>query len=423
MSILYIRLPSKAAADAAEHWLSLPSQFALASQSGAVEKEGTLPLAELSGMVTAADRVVLLLAASDVSMLRVKTPPLSAAKLRLALPNLIEDQLMADPTECVVAPGDLVDGLRTAAVAQRSWLDILSQAFTTYGARSLAMVPAQASLPFDEGVVSAAVVEHGVDMDLTLRLSSQEAMGFPIFPHSADTAAAEVFDVARALAPTQPIHLYAPQARVPEFQAEGDRRSGNDESIKVFADNWPRIIAALGKNPLNLMLGMGADSGPQVNWRQWRWAGVLLGLILLVNAIGLNVEWFRMKRESKNLNDSMTQIYKSAYPNDTVIVDPLLQFQRKISEAERDSGKASPDDFTQLAGNFAEVLNNELRESKSHKTSATIIASIEYRDHGLLVHVKPDSQTVMDKLKFGLSARNLTLDSPTAGVWQIRSPK
>jgi len=36
LSILYIRLPSKAAADGVEHWLALPCHFALASQAGAV---------------------------------------------------------------------------------------------------------------------------------------------------------------------------------------------------------------------------------------------------------------------------------------------------------------------------------------------------------------------------------------------------
>ncbi|MFI4940910.1 MAG: type II secretion system protein GspL, partial [Burkholderiales bacterium] len=106
MSTLYIRLPSKAAADGAEHWLALLCPFAWASHGAAhgiaIEREGSVPLSELAGMVAAAQQVVLLLAAGDVSLLRVKTPPLSAAKLKLALPNLVEDQLAADLSECIV---------------------------------------------------------------------------------------------------------------------------------------------------------------------------------------------------------------------------------------------------------------------------------------------------------------------------------
>jgi general secretion pathway protein L len=420
-------LPSKAAAEAAEHWLNLPSSYALASQGGAVEKEGIAALADLAGMVASADRVILLLAASDVSLLRVKTPPLTAAKLRLALPNLVEDQLMVDPSECVVVAGDFDDDLRTAAVAQRSWLDILAQAFTGYGARSLAMVPGQSCLPLaeEEGMVTAAVVEHGADLDLALRLAAQEAVGLPIFPETPATAAAEVLDAIRAIAPARPLHLYVAHERVPEFQAEIAARAAATgmDSTQVYADNWPRVIAILGKNPMNLMAGLGASSGPQVNWKQWRWAAILAVLIMLVNAIGLNVDWLRMRRESKSLNDSMIQIYKSAFPNETVIVDPMAQMQQKIANAERDSGQASADDFAQLAGNFAEVFNAELQQNKAHKTAASVIASIEYRDHSLLVHMKPENPVSMDKMKFSLAARNLGITSPSAAVWQIRSAK
>jgi general secretion pathway protein L len=333
---------------------------------------------------------------------------------------------MVDPSECVVIPGDLVDGLRTAVVAQRSWLDILAQAFTTYGARSLVMVPGQSCLPTEETIVTAAVSEHGPDLDLAVRLSAQDAIGLPILPETPQTAAVEVFDAIGAIAPTSTLHLYVAQERVAEFQAEAATRSAatGADTAKVFADNWPRVIAILGKNPVNLMAGMGASSGPQVNWKRWRWAAVLVVLIVLINSIGLNVEWLRMKREGKSLNDGMNQIYRSAYPNETVLSDDVVkQMQQKIAVAERDSGQASAEDFSQLAGNFAEVLNAEMQQSKSHKTVAAIIASIEYRDHSLLVHLKSENPISMDKIKFALSARNLSISSPSAGVWQVRSGK
>ncbi len=421
MSILYIRLPSKAAADAAEHWAALPSPYALASNAGSVEKEGTAALADLAGMVSGT-RVVLLLAASDVSYLRVKTPPLSAAKLKLALPNLVEDQLMMDPSECVVVPGDLADDLRTAIVAQRGWLDILVKTFSGYGASSVAIVPSQACLPFDAAAATALVAEHGADLDLALRLAPQEALGLPIY--AADTEApAEVFSAIAALAPGRSLLLYAPQARVPAFQDEAAKRVVEGLDVQVYADNWPRVIGQLGKTPVNLALALVGGGGRQIEWRQWRWPIVLAVLVVLVNAIGLNVEWIRMKREAKSLRDGMTQIYRSSFPNETTILDPLAQMKKKVADAERDSGKSSPDDFSQLAGNFAEVLGKELSNSKTPKPVTAVVASIEYRDHSLLVHVKSDSPVSMDKIKFGLSARSLNVSSPSAGVWQIRSGK
>ncbi len=432
MSTLYIRLPSKAAADAAEHWMTLPCPFALATPGDVIEREGIAPLSELAGAVAAAHRVVLVLAASDVTLLRVKAPPLSSAKLKLALPNLVEDQLMSDPDECVVVPGNLADGLRTAAVVQRGWLDILSKSFTNFGARSLVAVPAQLCLPHREGSATAAIAEQGIDIDLALRMSEQDGLGLPIMPESADTAVQEVLATLRTMAPNMPITLYVPQARVIGYQqaAGGADIDGEptlepavEQRISVFADNWSHWLAGAGKSSLNLMSGLGAGSGPQVNWRQWRWAIGLAVAILLINALGLNIDWWRMKREASSLRTAMIQTFRSTYPKETVILDPLAQMHRKIDEAQRNSGQAAPDDFAQLAANFAEVLASEADKGPGQGGAASVIASIEYHERSLLVHVKADSKVSMDKVKVALAARNLSLNSPSNGVWQIGSAK
>ena len=90
-------------------------------------RQGTAPLSELSDTVAKAQRVVLLLAASDVTVLRLQVPPLSSARLKAALPNLVEDRLLTDPSDCVVVAGGLSGGLRTIAVVQRAWLDDAGQ--------------------------------------------------------------------------------------------------------------------------------------------------------------------------------------------------------------------------------------------------------------------------------------------------------
>src|SRR5665811_979436 len=83
----YIRLPSKAVADGAPHWHALACPFALVSNGNlshgsSIERQGTAPLSELSDTVAKSQRVVLLLAASDVTMLRLQVPPLSSARLK-----------------------------------------------------------------------------------------------------------------------------------------------------------------------------------------------------------------------------------------------------------------------------------------------------------------------------------------------------
>ena len=120
-------MPSKAVADNAAHWITLPCPYALVAGGDSVEREGSAPLSELAGLIAAAQRIVVLLAASDVTLLHLKLPPLSANRLRIALPNLIEDQLISDPAECVVVAGGSQGDLRTVAVVQRGWLQILLQ--------------------------------------------------------------------------------------------------------------------------------------------------------------------------------------------------------------------------------------------------------------------------------------------------------
>ncbi|HSM97408.1 MAG TPA: type II secretion system protein GspL, partial [Gallionella sp.] len=118
MSTLYIRLASQAAAGSTPHWPALACPFALVSDGSlshgkAIERQGTAQLPELSGTIAKAQRVVLLLAASDVSVLRLPVPPLSTARLKAALPNLVEEKLLCDPADCVIVASSLSDGLRT----------------------------------------------------------------------------------------------------------------------------------------------------------------------------------------------------------------------------------------------------------------------------------------------------------------------
>ncbi|MBV8664881.1 MAG: general secretion pathway protein GspL [Burkholderiaceae bacterium] len=418
MSTLYIRLPSKAVAEAVEHWLALPCPYALAS-GDAVEREGVASLNELAATVAAAQRVVLLLAAADVTLLRVKTPPLSAAKLKLALPNLVEDQLVTDAGECVLAAGDMLDGLRTVAVAQRGWLDILAKTLAGLGARQLVAVPAQLCLGQQAARATAATMEYGgTDIELTLRLDASQGMGLTLAAETgASGAPGEVLAALAALVPAMPLTLYVGQARVAAYH-DVLRTAGGVREINVFADNWSLWIPASGKLAPNLLAGMTIHDGAQAQWRQWRWPAGLAAAVLAVNALGLNLDWWRLKHEASTLRTGMVSTYKATYPKETVILDALAQMQKKVAAAEHNAGRAQPDDFGPLAANFDAALNEQMRTQ--NMTTAAPIASLEYRERALLVRLKPEVQLSAEQMKPALAARNLSLNLAN-GAWQIRS--
>lgn len=422
MSILYIRLPSKAAADSASHWTALPCPFALVSQGDAVEREGIAPLSELSALMGKNQRAVLLLAASDVSLLRIKVPPMSAARLKAALPNLVEDQLITDPAECVIVAGGTSDGLRTIAVVQRAWLETVTQTFIGFGVRNIAALPSQLCLPYQAGGVSAAINGEESDIAVTLRLSEHDGIGLPIMPEQPETAAHEVMETLSAVVPQGPISVYVPQAQVRNFQDAADSMGAADQRISVFADSWSRWIAGANSLPLDLMSGLGAAAGPALNWRPWRTPLALAAAVLLINVVALNIDWWRLKSEADALRNSMTRIYKSAFPKETVIVDPVAQMRQKIAAAKRDSGQAAPDDFTALAAAFGEAWN-----SVRDRNTPSGIAALEYRERTLFVRLKPATEAPTERVTRALAERGLSLNAEPAQagavVWQIRSGK
>jgi len=436
LSTLYIRLPSKAAAEAADHWTALPCPFALVSGASAIEREGVEPLAQLADLIGRAQRIVLLIAASDVTLLRIQLPPLSGAKLKAALPNLVEDQIITDPAECVVVAGRPTEGLRTVGVMQRAWLDILQRTLLAYGARQMVALPAQLCLPYQDGMASAAIIEQADGADMTLRLSEHDGVGLPVL-HQAqqqDAAAHEVIESLLAIVPAGQIALYVPQSSVRLYQQELNGDSGLDERIHVYADNWANWIAGASHAEPDLMTGLGAASGSQMNWRPWRWPLTLAALLLLVNIVAMNVDWWRMRSEASTLRSAMTQIYKAAYPKDPVVVDPLAQMRQKIAAAKHNAGQAAPDDFTALAAAFGEtwstagqaVNGKQGKQGGQGSQAAAAIAGIDYRERSLFVRFKEGTQPPADQMKIALASRGLSLtQAPQAGatVWQIRSGK
>ena len=442
MSTLYIRLPSKAVADSTSNWLAIACPFALISQGGVIEREGIVPLSELSDTTAQLQRVALLLAASDVTLLRMQTPPLSPAKLKIALPNLVEEQLLCDPADCVIVAGKLNGSKRMIAIVQRDWIDLLAKTFTSFGARHITALPAQSCLSSEveqsvqPDIVTVAISQYDAGADLALRLPEQEGIGITIMspPEQPDMAesneaiAHEVIQALNTLIPTAPIKIYVPQQFIHAYQDLLTNTPMLQERLTVATDNWTRWIAGFQGTPLDLMTGMTASNLPKLDWSSWRWPLTLSALILIMNVGALNIEWWHMKSEADSMRSAMVHIYKSTFPKETVIVDPLAQMQQKITMAEHGSSIAT--DFSIITGTFGEVWSNVTAGLTPHPA----IASLEYRDHSLLVSLKSttgqhgqpgqldfsqNDEALARQIKVELTKRNLTLEPAPkqSGTW------
>lgn len=435
MSTLYIRLPSKAAADSAAHWLALACPFAVVSQGNLspgseIERHGTATLPELSRTVAKVQRVVLLLAAADVTLRQMQIPPLSAARLKAALPNLMEDQLIGDAAECVMIAGRMPNtsgnagGLHIVAAVQRSWLAILAKTLIAYGARQIIALPGQLCLALPAGQsnsAAAAVNEWEGDIDLTMRLSEQD--GFGVAVTAKDNSATTVIETLATMLPHASITLYVPQPALRGYQEAINPAAPPDQPLKhinVLADSWSHWDASGQVTSLNLMTALGAAAANRLDWRPWSWPVILAAAVLILNAAALNIDWWRMKNEANSLRMTLVQIYRTTYPKETVIIDPVAQMQQKIAAAKRNSGLANADDFTALIAVFGEAWATVAGTGKS-----SAIAAIEYRDRSLYVRLKPGNEIPAAPLKTALAQHNLALDPvpEQAGVWQVRSMK
>ena len=403
MSTLYIRHPARAQGEGAL------CRFALALDNGAIGQQGEGQLRNLGDLVAAARRVVLVLAASDVTLLAVQAPPLSGARLRAALPALVEEHVLGDPEDCVLVAGPaLPDGRRPVAVVQQAWLEPLVRTLLAMGARAVAAVPEQLCLPLQPGSVSAAI-GYG---ELILRQSQYDGLGL-----SLDGNAQAALQTARALAGDAPLVLYVEHDQLGEYQmllAEAG------PGITLESDDWAHWIAgARGGNgsggaALDLVPGLGTAGVARRDWRRWRWPIRLALLAVLVNIVGLNVEWLRLKREADAVRQQMTQTFRSVYPN-VPAIDPVAQMRQNIDRARAGSGAAGADDFTWVAAAFGEALRG--------LPAPPSIASMEFRERALTVRLKPEGfdRGAATALKAALAPRNLSLEETATATWVIRS--
>ena len=135
----------------------------------------------------------------------------------------------------------------------------------------------------------------------------------------------------------------------------------------------------------------------------------------MVNLAGLNYQWLQLKREADALRQANLQIYKAAFPKDTVIQDPVLQMRANIARARAAGGQVGTDEFTYLAAAFGEAARALSRP--------VAVASLDYRERALSVKVKPESADpgVVGTLRSALAGRGLGLTEAAPATWQVRN--
>lgn len=391
-------------------------------------REGRGTLFELSNIISKSS-VILLIAASDVTLLEITIPPIPDSKLKLALPNLVEDHLMSDSTDCVLilapkhnnANGNAADtNKRVVAVAERAWLQQLFSSFHDLGASHVRAFPAQLCLPNKIGEISARIdaVDQEFSSHLSMRFDADNGIGVLLDPgQTVQERLSTLFmfvpnNPHDPHGPNAPISLELPKEQMSDYRHAVDANPDWAGRIVLHESNWTHTIEIAKTVGINLLSGINAAQTSSIQWQIWRWPLALTALVLLANIVGLNAEYWGLKREANALKLGMAQTYQVSFPKDRVVPFPLEQMKKNLANAQRNAGQAAPYDFTVLLTGFGTAW------SQVGASSLPKVTSIEYKDEGLMVQVK--GSLPQEEVKKALSQVNLNLKKVNAETWQVK---
>lgn len=409
-SVLYLQLPARGSGMPAD---AQPLHFAWTLR-GRLQQSGSAPLPELAPMLSRAQRVVMLAAASDVTLINLPVPPLNASRLQAALPALVEDHIIGDPAECAITAGPEREGRRTMAVIDRDWLQQWLHALRQLGARRIAALPMQLCLPLPAAQVSAALLASAGPPQLALRLSTDAGLGLPVAVEQEEALPEAVQDLLATFAVGQAVQLSVPALWAAPFRAWADAHP--DSGIELVDEDWASWIEGASRLELDLVRSVAGRHQASPDWRRWRWPLVLAAATVLFNIIALNWDWWRLRSEGLRLQERMLTIYQRSFPNDRVVNDPLAQMRQKVVAARQAGGELAAGGFLGLSATVGDAWSSAVPDPRT-------IAALEYANATLTVRLKPGAAVSPDTLVSALAARQLEA-TPSPGdpsAWQIRS--
>jgi len=338
----------------------------------------------------------------DVFTATIEAPRLNEAKLRQALPNLLEERMLADPADCHFAwmpsrgPGPATDA---SGEGEATWLSVaaidrstLARTLEVFGQAQQQPRAAYSeiyTLPRPQGGTLALRIDRGRGV---IRTGQDQGCAFDI---------EEGAPGALALA----------------------KHQLNISRLRIYGQpsaHWKSVTLALGLaheqaefavdptaigNAVNLLQGPFAPGvGFGLSGRffsrftrqgAWKAPAVWLGVCAAIGIVGLNAYWFKLQSQYGDLRTSMRHSFHDAFPEDTTIIDELAQAGRSVEAMRARAGRPSADDFSVLNAQALQIFA---------AAPVGVVAAIEYSDRSYRIRLKPGSSGKAD-LRNALQAR------------------
>lgn len=336
-----------------------------------VSEAGDAPLS----LLPKASSVDLLFDVADVFTALLDAPKMPESRLRQALPSLVEERLLSDAADCHLAhsiEGTDASVTRVAVAAiEHVCLTRALDAAAEAGLRPRSAYSALYSIPAPSAGTLSVRVDRGRG---TARTSEHAGFAFDLEgePPASLPIAIQQLGVTR-------VHAYGrDSARLLPLASQL-----GVEVIDLKRDFDP----ASTSGAVNLLQGRFAPSGrlglPSiVSFARSRHLKPALGWVavwLAIFLVGLNAYRWKLESEARALRASMQTAFRSAFPAESFI-EPLAQTRRHLRELRARVGQSSPDDFSVLNAQAAQLLSN---------APVGALAGLEYRDAALTLKFKP----------------------------------
>jgi general secretion pathway protein L len=319
--------------------------------------------------------LILLADARDVVILPAKLPPLSGRKLRLALPHVIEEQVLQDPAALCIALGPKVDDVHHLVGAMdRAWLEHVSAFFEKRGFKILHVWPLQLALPRRTNRISLAVVHDGLALRAEAKTLAWHGGQDPIGRADA------VESVLQALGPQATQGLAGVDAQLEDVRwtqavqvaCAANGLACETQSLSRPTDCAIDFLPALGDGR--------KQKGTRMEWSMWRWPVWLSAACLATFLLGLNLDWLRQLQEQSELKVLRERKFKQAMPNARTDAEPILQLKRHLASTRAQAGQSGADDFGPLLLRISGALGPKAIDA---------LASVELRDSKLRLKFQP----------------------------------
>ena len=381
--------------------------------TGGNSARGQTPIA----LLPKASSVDVVFDASDVFITTIDPPKLAEGKLRMALPNILEERLLADPADCHFAFRPMRSGGNTGAgeapkmpvaVVDRGLLTRALDALTESGYRIRAAYSEIYTVPPPSAGVLSVRIGRGRGI-----ARSGVHDGF-------------AFDIGEEVPPTLALAIrQLGIKRIQAYGSEASRLTALAESLGVQVDVHPEEVE-LGSTDgaVNLLQGAFAQGGmmgsftpgglmPALTARAMRVPLAWAAAAAIVAVAGMNIYYLKLESESKALRSQMEASFRSNFPQIAAIVDPIEQTKRQMSELRSRAGIPSANDYSVLNARTALLLSIAPIGS---------VAAMEYRDNALKVKFKPgtgDNAALQNSLRSAAVQQGLAIRFEGDGTARI----